>query len=62
MVRRYSFQKTFAKCFPFCILGIDDPTGEIAAEMTDKYLGYADMGNLTSMTPGLTDVRTWFKM
>jgi hypothetical protein len=25
--------------------------------LTEKYLGDAEMGNFTSMTPGLTDVR-----
>ncbi len=35
---------------------IDDPTGELAAQLTEKYLGTAEMGNFTSMTPGLTDV------
>ena len=35
---------------------IDDPTGEIAAAYTQKYLGYADMGDFTSMTAGMTDV------
>lgn len=39
------------------IIDIDDPTGELAAQLTEKYLGTAEMGNFTSMTPGLTDVR-----
>jgi hypothetical protein len=38
-------------------IDIDDPTGELAAQLTEKYLGTAEMGNFTSMTPGLTDVR-----
>ncbi|XP_046631305.1 cholinesterase 1-like isoform X3 [Daphnia pulicaria] len=37
-------------------LHIDDPTGELAAQLTEKYLGTAEMGNFTSMTPGLTDM------
>jgi hypothetical protein len=37
-------------------LDIDDPTGELAAQLTEKYLGTAEMGNFTSMIPGLTDV------
>jgi len=37
-------------------LNIDDPTGELAAQLTEKYLGTAEMGNFTSMTPGLTDM------
>ncbi|XP_046631314.1 cholinesterase 1-like [Daphnia pulicaria] len=43
---------------PFLLtaLHIDDPTGELAAQLTDKYLGTAEMGNFTSMTPGLTDM------
>ena len=55
----------FSYCFIYCKISnyiiwakidIDDPTGEIAAELTLKYLGDAEMGNFTSMTPGLTDV------
>jgi len=38
-------------------IDIDDPTGELAAQLTEKYLGTAEMGNFTSMTPGLIDVR-----
>ncbi|XP_032791458.2 cholinesterase 1 [Daphnia magna] len=37
-------------------LHIDDPTGELAAQLTEKYLGTAVLGNFTSMTPGLTDM------
>ncbi|KAK4035777.1 hypothetical protein OUZ56_027860 [Daphnia magna] len=37
-------------------LHIDDPTGELATQLTEKYLGTAEMGNLTSMTPGLVDM------
>lgn len=36
---------------------VDDPTGELAAQLTEKYLSTAVMGNFTSMIPGLTDVR-----
>ena len=39
---------------------IDDPTGQIADDLTKKYLGSAEMGNFTSMTPGLTDVSKLF--
>lgn len=42
--------------------GIPDPTGELAAQLTEKYLGDAIMGNFTSMTPGLTDVISAFLM
>lgn len=41
-------------------LDIDDPTGELAAQLTEKYLGTAEMGNFTSMIPGLTDVNIKF--
>ncbi|KAI9552097.1 hypothetical protein GHT06_022434 [Daphnia sinensis] len=37
-------------------LHIEDPTGELAAQLTEKYLSTAVMGNFTSMTPGLTDM------
>lgn len=40
----------------FSSLDIDDETGELAAALTEKYLADAEMGNFTSMTPGLTDV------
>lgn len=36
---------------------IEDESGELAAQLTEKYLGDAELGNFTSMTPGLTDVR-----
>lgn len=42
------------------VTGIPDPTGQIAANMTQTYLGGAEMGNLTSMTPGMVDVRKHF--
>ena len=48
-----------AKCFYisfFCSSDIDDPTGQIAKDLEAKYMVGADMGNFTSMTPGLTDV------
>ncbi|XP_045023594.1 LOW QUALITY PROTEIN: acetylcholinesterase [Daphnia magna] len=37
-------------------LHIDDPTGELATQLTEKYLSTAVMGNFTSMIPGLTDM------
>ncbi len=39
------------------LLDIRDDTGVLADSLTDKYLYDADMGNFTSMTPGMTDVR-----
>lgn len=39
------------------LAGIPDPTGAVAANMTQTYLSGAEMGNFESMTPGLTDVR-----
>ncbi|EFX83387.1 hypothetical protein DAPPUDRAFT_240264 [Daphnia pulex] len=46
------------ECVPVLLnaLHIDDPTGELAAQLTEKYLGTAEMGNFTSMIPGLTDM------
>ena len=41
-------------------IGVADPDGEIALSMTEKYLGYAEMGNFQSMIPGLTDVSRFF--
>ena len=38
------------------ISGLNDETGELAAALTEKYLYSAEMGNLQSMTPGMTDV------
>jgi hypothetical protein len=40
-------------------IDIDDPNGELAAQLTEKYLGTAEMGNFTSMIPGLTDVNKY---
>lgn len=37
-------------------LHIRDDTGALADAMVDKYLADAEMGNFTSMTPGLTDM------
>ena len=37
--------------------GISDDTGALADYFTKKYLSKAEMGNFTSMTPGLIDVR-----
>lgn len=37
-------------------IDIEDETGELAANLTEKYLAGAELGNFTSMTPGLTDV------
>nr|CAH0102948.1 unnamed protein product [Daphnia galeata] len=37
-------------------LFIEDESGELAVQLTEKYLGDAEMGNFTSMTPGLTDL------
>lgn len=39
------------------VVDISDPNGELAAQYTDYFLGDAVMGNLTSMVPGLVDVR-----
>jgi hypothetical protein len=41
----------------FRLLVIEDESGELAAQLTEKHLGDAELGNFTSMTPGLTDVR-----
>lgn len=40
-------------------LDIRDDTGALADAMVDKYLADAEMGNFTSMTPGLTDVKAF---
>ncbi|XP_046449413.1 juvenile hormone esterase-like [Daphnia pulex] len=37
-------------------LFIEDESGELAAQLTEKHLGDAELGNFTSMTPGLTDL------
>jgi NTP pyrophosphatase (non-canonical NTP hydrolase) len=42
--------------FTNLILGLTDETGELATALTEKYLSSAEMGNLQSMTPGMTDV------
>jgi hypothetical protein len=44
-------------CIGFPVLVIEDESGELAAQLTEKHLGDAELGNFTSMTPGLTDVR-----
>ena len=41
---------------------ISDETGELAAALTEKYLGNAELGNFASMTPGLTDVSGLYKL
>jgi carboxylesterase type B len=37
-------------------LGIADETGAVAQALTDKYLAGAELGNFTSMSPGLIDL------
>ena len=55
------FLELFQLIFMKTKIDIDDPTGELADQLTEKYLGTAEMGNFTSMIPGLTDVNTNFK-
>ena len=38
------------------VTDIADETGELAAALTEQYLGYAEMGNFESMEPGMVDV------
>jgi phage terminase large subunit-like protein len=42
------------------ILGIKDNGYFIADAIENEYIGYENMGNLTAMIPGLTDVISFF--
>ena len=58
-LRKFEFNsiKVYHSLFIITSIDIPDPTGEVAIQMQQKYLADAVMGNFTSMTPGLTDVK-----
>lgn len=53
----YTIRELKRLCLKHTFADIRDDTGALADALTDKYLADAEMGNFTSMTPGLTDVR-----